>query len=127
MIDEKKMSFLEHLEELRKRLITCAISMFVGMIICWFFREQILSFLLDPLYQAWRQVEGLEEPRPLNYSSMLEPFVANLKLSAVGGLFLSAPVVEPAGRGEACAACPAVGPGGQKSLPNLISSLHNGG
>jgi Tat protein translocase TatC len=90
---EAKMSFLEHLEELRKRLIICVVSVLAGMIICWFFREQILAFLLDPLYQAWSQVDGLDEPKPLNFSSMLEPFVAYLKLSAIGGLFLAAPVV----------------------------------
>jgi len=91
--DENKMSFIEHLEELRKRLIHSIIAVFVGMIICWFFREQILSFLLEPLYQAWRQVDGLPEPKPLNFSSMIEPFIAYLKLSALGGVFLGAPVI----------------------------------
>jgi Tat protein translocase TatC len=93
LTQDAKMSFLEHLEELRRRLIICAASVFAGMIICWFFREQILAFLLDPLYHAWSQVDGLDEPRPLNFSSMLEPFIAYLKLSAIGGLFLAAPVV----------------------------------
>ena len=91
--DEGKMTFLEHLEELRKRLIIIVISIFVGMLICWFFREQILSFLVDPLYVAWRQVDGLPEPKPLNFSSMLEPFIAYLKLSALGGLFVASPIV----------------------------------
>lgn len=93
MSDDAKMSFLQHLEELRQRLIKSVISIFVGMIICWFFREQILSFLLSPLYEAWNQVEGLPDPKPLNFSSMLEPFIAYLKLSAIGGLFLGAPVI----------------------------------
>ncbi|MCP4197716.1 MAG: preprotein translocase subunit TatC [Proteobacteria bacterium] len=87
------MTFLEHLEELRRRLIISAVSVLVGMIICWFLREFILSFLLDPLYEAWSQVDGLPEPKPLNFASMLEPFVAYLKLSAVGGLFLAAPII----------------------------------
>lgn len=93
MTDDAKMSFLDHLEELRQRLIKSVISIFVGMIICWFFREQILGFLLAPLYDAWNQVEGLPDPKPLNFSSMLEPFVAYLKLSAIGGLFLGSPVI----------------------------------
>ena len=93
MSDRSKMTFLEHLEELRRRLILSAIAILVGMIICWFMRERILSFLLDPLYEAWSLVDGLPEPKPLNFSSMLEPFVAYLKLSAVGGLFLAAPVI----------------------------------
>jgi Tat protein translocase TatC len=93
MKEKSKMTFLEHLEELRRRLIISAVSVLVGMIICWFLREFILSFLLDPLYEAWSQVDGLPEPKPLNFASMLEPFVAYLKLSAVGGLFLAAPVI----------------------------------
>ncbi len=93
MTDEGKMSFIEHLEELRKRLIRGVLAVFVGMIVCWFFREQILAFLLAPLYEAWGKVDGLPEPKPLNFSSMLEPFVAYLKMSAVGGLFVGAPVI----------------------------------
>ncbi|MCP4676664.1 MAG: preprotein translocase subunit TatC [Deltaproteobacteria bacterium] len=93
MTDEGKMSFIDHLEELRKRLIKGVLAVFVGMIVCWFFREQILAFLLAPLYEAWGQVDGLPEPKPLNFSSMLEPFIAYLKMSAVGGLFVGAPVV----------------------------------
>jgi len=91
--DDTKMSFLQHLEELRQRLIKSVIAIFVGMIICWFFRESILGFLLTPLYDAWNQVEGLPDPKPLNFSSMLEPFIAYLKLSAIGGLFLGSPVI----------------------------------
>ena len=93
MTDDGKMTFLEHLEELRRRLIISVAAVFVGMIACWFFREEIMSFLLNPLYEAWRHVESLEEPKPLNFTSMLEPFVAYLKLSAVGGLFFASPVV----------------------------------
>jgi Tat protein translocase TatC len=91
--DDSKMTFMDHLEELRKCLIISIAAVLVGMIICWFFRDAVLSFLLSPLYEAWRQVDGLEEPRPLNFTSMLEPFVAYLKLSAIGGIFLGSPVV----------------------------------
>ena len=79
-MNEAKMSFIEHLEELRKRLIICVVSIFVGMLVCWFFREQILAFLLHPLYQAWSQVDGLPPPKPLHFAGLIEPFVAYLKL-----------------------------------------------
>lgn len=91
--DDAKMTFIEHLEELRKRLIISVAAVFLGMIGCWFFREEIMAFLLNPLYEAWRHVESLEDPKPLNFTSMLEPFIAYLKLSAVGGLFLASPIV----------------------------------
>jgi Tat protein translocase TatC len=88
-----KMSFLEHLEELRTRLIRCALAVVGGTIVCWFFREEILSFLEAPLFEAWSQVEGLPPPQPLNFAGMLEPFIAYLKLSAVGGVFVASPVI----------------------------------
>jgi Tat protein translocase TatC len=91
--EQEKMTFLEHLEELRTRLIRCALAVVGGMVICWFFREDIRSFLEAPLYEAWRSVEGLPEPEPLKFKSLLEPFIAYLKLSAVGGIFLAAPVI----------------------------------
>lgn len=87
------MTFLEHLEELRTRLIRCALAVLGGMIICWFFREELRAFLEAPLYEAWRSVEGLPEPEPLKFTSLLEPFIAYLKLSAIGGVFLAAPVI----------------------------------
>jgi Tat protein translocase TatC len=93
MSDDGKMSFIEHLEELRKRLIKSAVAVIIGMVICWFFRDRILAFLLSPLYEAWSHVDGLPAPGPLNFTDMLEPFIAYLKLSAVGGLFAAAPFV----------------------------------
>jgi len=87
------MTFLEHLEELRRRLLRCAIAVVGGMIICWFFREEFRAFLEAPLYEAWSQVEGLPPPKPLHFAGLIEPFVAYLKLSAVGGVFIASPVI----------------------------------
>lgn len=91
---EVKMSFIEHLEELRKRIIRSLLAILAGMIGCWFFREEILDFMFAPLYTAWEQVDGLPAiENLLNFSSLIEPFVAQLKLSALGGVFVAAPVV----------------------------------
>lgn len=90
---EHKMTFLEHLEELRRRLLRCAIAVLGGMIICWFFREEFRAFLEAPLYEAWSQVDGLPPPKPLHFAGLIEPFVAYLKLSAVGGIFIASPVI----------------------------------
>lgn len=91
--DEKRMSFIEHLEELRWRLIRCLLAVLVTTIVCWVGRDGMLSFLLRPLYKAWVEVDGLPEPEPLHYASLLEPFVTYLKLSLVGGIFFAAPVI----------------------------------
>jgi Tat protein translocase TatC len=91
--DRKEMTFLEHLEELRSRLLKSLLSVIAGMLVCWFFREEIRRFLEEPLYTAWRMVPGLPEPTPLSFTSLMEPFMVYLKISAVGGLFLASPVV----------------------------------
>lgn len=88
-----KMTFLEHLEELRRRLIYCAAAVCGGVVVCWIFREEIRAFLEAPLYEAWATVEGLPPPQPLSFTSLVEPFTVYLKLSAIGGVFLAVPVI----------------------------------
>ncbi len=87
------MTFIEHLEELRSRLLKSVVAIFAGMIVCWVFREDIRLFLEAPLYEAWRAVPGLPPPSPLSFTSLIEPFMAYLKIAGIGGLFLAAPVV----------------------------------
>src|SRR5258705_6002829 len=44
-----KMSFLEHLDELRKRIIYSAVSIFVGFLIAFIFIQQLFDFVMQPL------------------------------------------------------------------------------
>jgi len=88
-----KMSFLEHLEELRRRIIYCVVAVVGGVVVCWIFREEIRAFLEAPLYTAWSRVEGLPPAQPLSFTSLIEPFMAYLKLSAIGGVFLAVPAI----------------------------------
>ena len=87
------MTFMEHLEELRQRLIKCLVAVVVGVLVCWFFREELRQFLEAPLYTAWQSVPGLPAPSPLSFTSLMEPFVAYLKIAGIGGLFFASPVV----------------------------------
>lgn len=87
------MTFVEHLEELRWRLIKCIVAVIFTTIGCWIARDTILSFLVNPLYRAWVQVEGLRKPEPLHFSSLLEPFITYLKLSVIGGVLFGSPVI----------------------------------
>jgi sec-independent protein translocase protein TatC len=91
--EDKRMSFLEHLEELRWRLIKCLLAVLVTTIGCWIGRGPILAFLLRPLYEAWSEVKGLPAPEPLHFTSLLAPFITYLKLSVIGGVFFAAPVI----------------------------------
>ena len=54
MNDEKinKSTFIEHLAELRSRLINSIIFLFIFFVICYFFAENIYSFLLAPYSEA---------------------------------------------------------------------------
>ncbi|MEW6207206.1 MAG: twin-arginine translocase subunit TatC [Acidobacteriota bacterium] len=51
-LEQGSMSFLEHLDELRKRLVRCAIFIFVVFIVCWFFSDRIYGFLQVPVQAA---------------------------------------------------------------------------
>jgi sec-independent protein translocase protein TatC len=57
-----QMSFLEHLDELRTRLIRSFIFVFVASIVCWFFSAQIYSFLAVPVEQALAEAQRHQVP-----------------------------------------------------------------
>src|SRR5687767_1204325 len=81
-----KMSFLEHLDELRKRLIVCVSSLGVGFVISWVFVEKLLDFIYTPLTAT---IKG----GVFQYTEPAEGFMLRMKLAALAGLFLSLPVV----------------------------------
>jgi sec-independent protein translocase protein TatC len=92
--DEKEsmptMGFLDHLEELRKRIIYSIISVAVGFFACWGYREQIYAVMQKPIMNALK-ANGMAEK--LVYLNPTEPFNLYLKISALAGLFLTSPFV----------------------------------
>jgi sec-independent protein translocase protein TatC len=84
------MGFLDHLEELRQRLIYSAIAVAVGFFVCWGFREKIYAFMQRPIMDALR-ANGLSDK--LVYLNPVEPFNLYLKIAALAGLFLTSPFV----------------------------------
>src|SRR4030081_3398925 len=84
------MGFLDHLEELRKRLIYCIISVVVVFFACWGYREQIYAIMQKPIMDALKS-NGLTDK--LVYLNPTEPFNLYLKIAALAGLFLTAPFV----------------------------------
>ena len=114
------MPFLEHLEELRRRLIICIVAVVIGMGIAWPLVPTVQKFITRPLQepsitQEWHySLEtfllrkfpeaakgfGLEKPEPprvtlhrLNYMAPLEPFFVQMKISLITGLALAFPVI----------------------------------
>src|SRR5262249_11581840 len=84
------MSFLDHLEELRKRLVYSIASVGVGFCICWWTVEWIDGLMQKPITDVLR-ANGLQDK--LVYLNPTEPFNLYLKVAALAGLFLTSPFV----------------------------------
>lgn len=89
---EGKMTFWEHLEELRRRLIRAVIAYVVGASVAWSFRDEILAWLWRPFSEAWK-AQGIPGDPALNFAAPSDAFMAYLKLSLLAGVLLSAPVI----------------------------------
>src|SRR3974390_2380385 len=87
-IDATKAPLLEHLIELRSRLIKALIAFGVMFALCFVFAKDIYNVLVWPF--VW--VAGPENSKFI-YTALLEYFVTQLKLAAFGAAFLSFPVV----------------------------------
>jgi sec-independent protein translocase protein TatC len=84
------MGFLDHLEELRRRIIYSIISVAVGFCICWWKVERIYDVMQRPIMDALKS-NGMAEK--LVYLNPTEPFNLYLKIAALAGLFLTSPFV----------------------------------
>src|SRR6266705_1259941 len=84
------MSFLEHLEELRRRLIYSILAVTVGFFACWNYHEFIFSFVQRPIMDALQR-NGMAEK--LVYLNPTEPFNLYLKVAALASLFVTSPFV----------------------------------
>jgi sec-independent protein translocase protein TatC len=84
------MGFLEHLEELRRRIIYSLIAMVVGFFACWRWAEKIYDFVQAPIMFALRK-NGLEQK--LVYLNPTDGFNLYIKTAFVAGLFLTSPFV----------------------------------
>lgn len=90
-IDDSSAPLIEHLAELRNRLIWAVSSFIVAMILCFVVAEPILDFLLQPIEQAMRD---LGNPNPvMQYTAPQEYFFTLVRISMVGGLAVSFPVI----------------------------------
>jgi sec-independent protein translocase protein TatC len=82
-----KMSFLEHLDELRKRIIWSVVGVFGGFLIACFFIQQLFDFIMKPLSAQ------LPPGASLVYTDPTEAFVLYIKIAAISGLLIASPVV----------------------------------
>jgi sec-independent protein translocase protein TatC len=87
-IEASKAPLLDHLIELRSRLIKALLGFGIAFIFCFFFAKQIYNILVWPF--VW--VAGPENSRFI-YTALLEYFITQLKVSLFGAGFISFPIV----------------------------------
>ncbi|HEY5955821.1 MAG TPA: twin-arginine translocase subunit TatC, partial [Polyangiaceae bacterium] len=86
------MSFWDHLNELRSRLVRSILAVAVGVGLAWTFREPLLGWLTRPYASAWVAV-GLGDKPFLHFPGPADLFFAYLKLSVIGGFVFALPIV----------------------------------
>jgi sec-independent protein translocase protein TatC len=84
---DEKQPFLSHLEELRKRLVVCAIGVGVGFGIAYIFSERLFQLLVAPLKAV------LPEGDQLIFTNLPEMFFAYLKVAFIAGILAAAPLI----------------------------------
>lgn len=87
MDDEKKMHFLEHIEELRKRILYSLIPLILFFIPAYYFSREIFDILMKPI------IENLPEGSSLIFTRPAEGFLTYLRVAIFSSFFFSLPVI----------------------------------
>jgi sec-independent protein translocase protein TatC len=87
MNDEEKLPFTAHLDELRKRLITCFTAVGIGFVASYFFKEKLFYILVAPLQKVMKSGDTLI------YTHLPEAFFTYLKAALIAGLMAASPVI----------------------------------
>jgi sec-independent protein translocase protein TatC len=84
------MSFLQHLEELRRRIIYCLVAVAVTFLAGWWKADRIFAFMQNPIIEALHR-HKLDEK--LVYTNPVDPFNMYLKVGFIAGLFIASPFI----------------------------------
>jgi len=92
MNDEKikQASFIEHLTELRSRLLKSVVYLFIFFVISYIFAENIYGFLVEPYAKA---VKDDDTNRRLIYTALHETFITYLKVAFFSAIFVTSPII----------------------------------
>jgi sec-independent protein translocase protein TatC len=88
-IDQTKAPLMEHLIELRRRLIYCVVTVVACFLFCYVFAQDIYNFLLIP----WQIAVGGDTRIDLIYTAPQEYFLTQLRVAFFGALVLSFPML----------------------------------
>jgi sec-independent protein translocase protein TatC len=86
------MSVVDHLRELRDRILWSIIAIAVGAVICFIFFEPLIHLMVQP-YRDATATKLLPDGKELIFTSPLEAFTTRLKVAAYGGFVVASPVV----------------------------------
>lgn len=87
-IDESRAPLLDHLIELRARLVRSVIALAIAFAVCFYFADPILGYLVQPLKDAFPEGEG-----QLIFTKLQEVFFVELKVGLFAGFMVSFPVI----------------------------------
>ncbi|HUB48219.1 MAG TPA: twin-arginine translocase subunit TatC [Acetobacteraceae bacterium] len=90
-IDDKPMPLLDHLVELRRRLMWSIAAFFISFVVCYYFSNRIYYFLAQPLADVLRS-QGQPDPH-LIYTQLYEAFFTRIKVAFFGGAFIGFPII----------------------------------
>ncbi|MCH8002550.1 MAG: twin-arginine translocase subunit TatC, partial [Proteobacteria bacterium] len=90
--DVHKMPLLDHLIELRQRMLYSFIALFVAFLICFFFAQVLFDFLVQPLADILIEREGVHGARRLIFTDLTEVFFTHIKIAFFFGAFASSPI-----------------------------------
>ena len=85
--ESAKMSFLDHLDELRRRIVYALIGVALGVVVAVFFLDPIFDFVMRPMQAA------LEPGQRLIFTDPTEALMLKLKMAVIAGLLLASPAV----------------------------------
>ncbi len=87
-LDDSQAPLLDHLIELRGRLVKAVLALLVAFGICFYFADEIFGFLVRPLTAAFPEGEG-----QLIYTRLYEAFFVEIKVSLFAAFFLAFPII----------------------------------
>ena len=86
------MPLVEHLRELRSRLVKAGVAIVAGMVVGWIYYDRIFAWLAAPFEAVVAQARAEGREVTLALTGVADPFVLQLQIAAVTGLLLSSPV-----------------------------------
>lgn len=83
---DQEAPLVDHLTELRKRVINSIVFIGIGFIVCWFYKTEIFSYIRKPIHPYLPQTDG-----GLVFAAPTDMFFAYIKVASVAGVIISAP------------------------------------